>query len=147
MFVRVAGFPRVLFLQQLQEAILERLVARLDSIYPAALANDLSDQLGYAIRSEAAECQPFALVFEVPEPTEAGAAGCRQPGHADANRPILSHDLRHRPFRDHPAVIYDRAPVADLLNLPQQVGVEKHRGAARLELPDDLADIVAPDRV
>src|SRR5260370_9242387 len=142
--VRVAGFPRVLLLEQLQEAVLERLVARLDSIYPAALANDLSDQLGYAIRSEAAECQPFALVFEVPEPTEAGAAGCRQPGRADANRPILSQDLRHPPFRDHLPAIYDREPVADLLNLTQQVGVEKHRGAARLELPAELPDIAAP---
>ena len=50
--------------------------------------------------------------------------------------------------RGHAAPVIDDADaVADLLCFAQQVGVQKHRGAARLDGADDLTHIVAADRV
>src|SRR5438105_7229861 len=137
----------VLLLEQLEEAILERLVPWLDRVDAAALAHDLRDELRHAFAGEAAERQPFALVLQVPEFAKPGAAAGGQSRHPDSDRAVLSQDLRHRSGRDHPAVVDHGEAVADLLDLGQQVRVEKHRGAARLERADDLADVMTPNRV
>src|SRR5438445_1151729 len=137
----------LLLLEQLQEAILERLVPWLDRVDAAALADDLRDELRHAFAGEAAERQPFALVLQVPEFAKLGPAAGGQSRHPDSDRAVLSQNLRHRSGRDHPAVVDHGEAVADLLDLGQQVRVEKHRGAARLQGADDLAYVVTPYRV
>src|SRR5438105_10350137 len=84
----------VLLLEQLEEAVLERLVARLDGVDAAALADDFRDELRHAIGGEAAEGQPLALVLQVPEGAETGAAAGGESRHPDSNRTVLSQDLR-----------------------------------------------------
>ena len=44
-------------------------------------------------------------------------------------------------------MVDDGEAIADLLDLAEQVGVEKDGGATRLQLPDDLSDVVASDRI
>src|ERR1700694_4036948 len=107
----------------------------------------LTDQLRDAIGVEPTKGEPFPFVLQVSELAEPGPVGGGQSGHPDADRAVLAQDLRHGSGRDHPAVVYHREPVADLFDLAQQVRVEKDGGAARLQLADDLSDVMAPDRI
>src|SRR4029077_10125754 len=65
---------------------------------------------------------------------------------ADANR-CAAEQLVHRPRRDHPAVVDDGHAVADLFDLAQEMRVEKHCGASRGQAANDLAHVMAADRV
>ena len=120
---------------------------RLHCVDAAALAHDLADQLGYSLLVEAAERQPLTFVLECAEGPQSHAITRRQPCDANADRAILSQDLRHGPDGDHPAMVDDCKPVTDLLHLGQQMRVEKHSRAAGLELADDLPYIVPANRV
>src|SRR5438067_12141358 len=113
-------------------------MARLDRIHSAALVHDLAHQLGNSLLRETAEGQPLTLVLEIAVGAQGGAPRRWQSGHSHPNRSILSEDLRHRPGSDHAATVDDRQPIADLFHLTQQVGVEEHRGAPILPLPNYL---------
>src|SRR6202162_2459547 len=64
---------------------------------------------------------PLASILGVTEFAQPGPAVGWQAGHPDSNRAVLSEDLRHRAGGDHPAVIDHREPVADLLDLAEQM--------------------------
>ena len=65
-----------------------------------------------------------------PRRTPQGRVLVRQPGDAQADRG-LAQQVGQRPGRDDAAVVDDRDPVAQPLDLAQEVRVEEHGGAAR----------------
>src|SRR2546425_1245141 len=80
---------------------------------------------------------PFPLVLEIAVGAQGGAAFRSQTRHSDPNRSNLSEDLPHRSGGDHEATVDDSQPIASLLRLTQQVGVEEPRGAPIFQLPND----------
>src|SRR5919201_2717043 len=136
-----------LLLQQLQKPVFEGFVSRLDGIDAAAQPDDLADQVRHPIRGHAAEGEPLALILERAVALQRRPSSRLEPGRSDSNRAISLENLRHRAGGNHPAVVDDRDAVTDLLDLGQEMRVEEHGGAPRLELPDDLADVVTAHRV
>ena len=68
-------------LEQAEEPILERLVARLDRVDLPAALDDRADELGDAKGGDAANDEPLALVRQLAEraePVEIGRASCRE---------------------------------------------------------------------
>jgi hypothetical protein len=62
----------VVFSEELEEPILERLMARLDGIQPASHAHYLIDHVGDALRRQAAKDDPFAVIVAVAERSKRG---------------------------------------------------------------------------
>ena len=76
-----------------------------------------------------------------------GRAVRRQARRPAAGRAVSPEQVRQRAGRDDPAVVDDRDPVAQPLDLAQEVRVEEDGRAARLRLADDGADVVAAHRI
>src|SRR5258708_26506450 len=112
----------------------------------SAHPHDAFDRFGYARFVEVRECQVLALVIEVAEARQVVLVGLLESGHAHAHRRSMQK-LVHRPCRDDAAVVDYRDAVAQLLDLTQEVRVEKDCAAAFGETPDDLAYIATPDGV
>src|SRR5579864_6747118 len=119
-------------------------MARLDGIDAAALPDDLADEIRNSLRRKSAKGQPLALVIDPAEACQSRTCGGLESGRPNPDRSVGAQDLGHAPGRDHPATVDDGDPIADLLDLAQQVRVQKHGGPSRLEGADDLPDVMPP---
>ena len=116
-------------MDQPEEPFLERRPPRLDGMDTPAGGHDRGDELRDPIRGDGLDRQPVPVVGQRAEPDEAGPDGRFEPGHVDPDG-ILAEQLFERSGGDDPAGIDDRDPVADELDLGQQMGVQEDRRAA-----------------
>ena len=133
--------------EQGQEALLERASSGVDLVDPPAGRDDRRNEVRDAARVERLGGQPVAVATKRSELLLERGDGRRvQAGreHADARVP---EDLDEPSLLDDPPVVDDRHPVADALDLRQQVRVEEDRRAAFAGVADDRPDVVPPDRI
>src|SRR5262249_41094429 len=120
-----SGKSAAAFSEELQEAVLQGLIARLDRIEPAAHAYYLLDHVRDTLAGQAAEDDPFAVVAQLAKRSQ----GCALPGIQAGDPEAASaaaEQLIERARRDHSSLVDHRDPVADHLDLGQQVGVQEH---------------------
>src|SRR5438270_2790795 len=136
----------LLLVKKLQESILQRLVPRRDLVDPAAQGNDGRHQLGDALDVQLREGQVLAFIVQRAKAGELGPGRAIEAADSDAHG-RAAEQLVHGPRSDDAAVVHHGDAVANLLHLAQQVGVEEDRGAARRKAANDLANVVASNRV
>src|SRR5215469_13414640 len=138
---------RSLLLQQLEEPLFESLLLRYDRLDLPAERDDRADQFRDPPGRHVLDQQPVPRLCPAAEPGQRLPPAARQAADPQPDAGPRALQLAERPGRDRPALADDRHPVADVLGLRQQVGVEEHRGAAVAQLPDDRPDVVPADRV
>ena len=112
--------------EQRQEALFERASSGVDLVDPPTGRDDRGNEVRDPARVERLCCQPITVAEEWTELLLERVEGRRVEAgreHADARIP---EDVDEPPLLDDPPVVHDRHPVADALDLGQQVRVEQH---------------------
>ena len=135
--------------EQLEEARLERAAPGFDGVDAAAGRDERGDEVRDPLGGERPDRQPVP-VDRAPEPKHRGRGSARRRSRSVTRRrtPSTATTSSSDPGRDDPAVVEDDHPVADPLDLGQQVRVEDDRRAAVAGGADDRADVgrARPDR-
>src|SRR6266545_617441 len=118
----------------------------LDRVDAAAQSHDLGDELRHALGVDPANDEPLAVLVELPETREAVARRAIELHDAYPHR-VAAEQLVEGALRDDLSTIDDRHPVADLLDLAQQVRVEEDGRAALAKSANDLANVMPADRI
>src|SRR5947199_395395 len=109
-------------------------------------SDDMRDEVWDAVRVDAAHDEPIAVLVDRAERRELVLRAARKTRDAYAHS-VAAQQLVERPLGDDLPAIDDRDAIADLLDLGEQVRIEEHGDAAVTQATDDLADVVAPDRI
>ncbi len=131
---------------ELEEARLERSSAGLDGMDATAGRDDRGHDVRDPGRGERADRQPVAVGRERPEAIEAGATGLIEVADPQPDA-VGGDDLVERTRRDRPAPMQDDHPVADPLDLGQQVRIEDDRRASIPRRADDRPNVGPADRI
>src|SRR6266550_1532799 len=133
--------------EQAQKPLFERFVLGLDGIHARARGDDRADQLGDPLAFDAFdEDRAVGIVIELAEPGHCRARLARESGraHTDGRG---SEELGEIALCHHLAAIDDRDRITNLLDFAEQVRVEEDDRALLAERADDLAHVVAADRI
>ena len=109
-------------------------------------ADERGHEVRDPLRGQRPDRQPVVVDARGTEPGRDRPAAVAQAGHAQPDA-VHGHDLVERAGRDRAAVVEDDHPIADPLDLGQQVRVEDDRRAAVAGRADDGPHVGPADRV
>src|SRR5438093_12740029 len=102
---------------------------RLDRVHASTQSDDMRDEVWDAVRVDAAHDEPIAVLVDRAERRELVLRAARKTRDAYAHS-VAAQQLVERPLGDDLPAIADGRPVAQLLDLGEQVRIEEHGDAA-----------------